>query len=142
MKFLDQLEPVGLLCLRIALAIIFVYHGYPKLVHSTAEMQQFFVDHGLPGYFVYVAGVLETFGGFLLLFGLFTRPVAVLLAIEMLFAIWKVKMAPDVVFVKDYEFEMLICSACLALASVGPGMASVDYLVLKKWRGRRRGSAS
>jgi putative oxidoreductase len=142
MKFLDQLEPVGLLCLRITLAIIFVYHGFPKLAHSTAEMQQFFVAHGLPGIFVYVAGVLETFGGFLLLFGLFTRPVALLLAIEMLFAIWKVKLAPDVVFVKDYEFEMLICGACFALASVGPGMASVDFLVFKEWRGRRRRLAS
>lgn len=142
MEFLDQLEPVGLLCLRVALAIILVYHGYPKLVHPTAEMHQFFVAHGLPSFFVSVAGVLETFGGFLLLLGLFTRPVALLLAIEMVIAIWKVKMAAEFVFVRDFEFEMLICGACVALACVGAGMASLDFLVLKEKRRPRKRRSS
>lgn len=140
MKFLDQLEPIGLLFLRAALAIIFVYHGFPKLAHATPDMQQFFVAHGLPAFFVSVAGVLETFGGFLLLLGLFTRPVALLLGLEMLIAIWKVKLAPDVVFVRDFEFEMLICGACVALACLGAGMASLDFLVFKERRTRKRGS--
>jgi uncharacterized membrane protein YphA (DoxX/SURF4 family) len=55
---------VGLLVLRIALGVIFLSHGYPKLAHlrGGAQMQGFFVEHGLPGYFVYIAGVIETFG--------------------------------------------------------------------------------
>jgi|SRR5271167_3260537 putative oxidoreductase len=140
MKFLDQLEPVGLLSLRVALAIIFVYHGYPKLVHPTAEMHDFFVAHDLPGYFVSVAGVLETFGGFLLLLGLFTRPVALLLAMEMVVVIWKVKMAAEFASVSVFEFEMLICGTCIALACLGAGMASLDFLVLKEKRPRTRRS--
>src|SRR2546422_7025124 len=35
---------------------IFFSHGYPKLAHAGGGMQEFFVQHGLPGYFVYIAG--------------------------------------------------------------------------------------
>jgi uncharacterized membrane protein YphA (DoxX/SURF4 family) len=55
MTRLNALQPVGLLLLRLALGIIFVWHDYPKLTHPNA-MQGFFVQHGLPGYFVTVAG--------------------------------------------------------------------------------------
>src|SRR6266576_3555632 len=66
MKSLNSLQPLGLLVLRLSLGLIFFSHGYPKLAHSGAEMQDFFVQHGLPGYFVYIAGVLEVFGAILL----------------------------------------------------------------------------
>ena len=138
MKFLNRLQPMGLLALRVALAIVFVYHGYPKLVHSNPEMQQFFIDHGLPGYFVAVAGVLETFGGLLFLIGLFTRPVALLLAIEMVVAIWKVKGVHGALVVRDFEFEMTLCAACIALATVGAGLASIDGAVLREGGRKRR----
>jgi putative oxidoreductase len=68
-KSLGTLQPLALLILRMALGIIFLYHGYPKLAHSGADLQTAFVEHGLPAYFVYVAGILETFGGGLLLGG-------------------------------------------------------------------------
>jgi putative oxidoreductase len=93
-------------------------------------MQQFFVEHNLPGYLVGVAGVLETFGGLLFFVGLFTRPVAILLAAEMVIAIWKVKAVHGALVVKDYEFEMILCAACLALATTGAGMISLDALAL------------
>src|SRR5712664_4951081 len=90
MKSFNSLQPVGLLALRLALGIIFFSHGYPKLAHQGAGMHGFFVQHGLPGNFVYIAGVLEVLGGLLLVLGLFTRGAALLLAIEMAVAIWKV----------------------------------------------------
>src|SRR5256885_9736722 len=83
MNSLDRLRPIGLLVLRIALGAIFLTHGYPKLVRPNPEMQHMFAQHGLPAQFVYVAGILESFGGALLVLGLFTRPAAVLLAIAM-----------------------------------------------------------
>lgn len=126
MKFLDSLQPLGLLALRISLGIIFVTHGYPKLIRSDVEMQHFFVQHGLPAQFVYVAGVLEAFGGLLLVLGLFTRPAALLLAIEMGVAIWKVHSGGGIMAVHLYEFPLALAAACLALATVGPGAVSVD----------------
>ena len=140
MRFLNSLQPVGLLVLRIALGIIFIAHGYPKLAHlrGGAQMQSFFVEHGLPGYFVYVAGVIETFGGGLLLLGLFTRAAALLLAMEMCVAIWKVHSVHGYLAVHDYEFPLTLATACFALATVGAGMISLD-LILFEGGGRARG---
>ncbi len=126
MKFLDSLQPLGLLVLRVALGLIFFTHGYPKLIRANVDMQQFFVQHGLPAQFVYVAGVLEAFGGALLVLGLFTRPAALLLAIEMGVAIWKVHSGGGIMAVHLYEFPLALAAASLALATVGPGTISVD----------------
>ncbi|GAC1633548.1 MAG: DoxX family protein [Candidatus Acidiferrum sp.] len=130
MKFLDRLQPLGLLVLRAALGIVFFSHGYPKLVRPNLDMQQFFVQHGLPAQFVYVAGVLEAFGGALLVLGLFTRPAALLLAVEMGVAIWKVHSSGGIMAVHLYEFPLALAAASLALATVGPGVISVDESLL------------
>src|SRR5882724_6178124 len=114
MKFLNALQPLGLLVLRVALAVIFIYYGYPKLAHSSGEMQKYFMQHGMPGYFVYIAGILETFGGVLLILGLFTRPAALFLAIEMGVAVWTT-MGGHYLVVHNYELPLVMAAACLTL---------------------------
>jgi putative oxidoreductase len=141
MKFLNTLQPVGLLILRVALGMIFIYHGYPKLVRADAMMRQFFIQHGFPGYFVGLAGILECVGGGLLLAGLFTRPAALLLAAEMGIAIWKVKMVHGVFAVNEYQFELALAAACVALATVGAGSLSVDHVMLGEGSGAKRRAA-
>jgi len=126
MNFLNRLQPLGLLLLRIALGVIFLSHGYPKLVKSSADLQHMFMQHGLPAQFVYVAGVLETFGAGLLILGLFTRPAALLLSIEMGVAIWKMHSSGGILAVHLYEFPLALTAACFALAAVGAGVLSVD----------------
>jgi len=142
MKFLNALQPLGLLILRLALAVVFVYHGYPKLVRADAGMHDFFVQHGFPSYFVGLAGILECLGGGLLVIGLFTRPVALLLAIEMGMVIWKVKLAHSVLAVNDYQLELALGAACFALATVGAGALSIDHLLFGEGEKRRRSSKS
>ena len=126
MKSFNILQPFGLLALRLALGVIFFAHGYPKLAHLGGGMQEFFVQHGLPGYFVYVAGVLEVFGGLLLMVGLFTRPAALLLSAEMAVAIWKVHSGKGYLAIHEYEFPLALAVACFALATVGAGAFSLD----------------
>jgi putative oxidoreductase len=138
MKFLNSFQPIGLAILRAVLALIFIYHGYPKLVRADVMMRQFFIQHGFPGYFVGLAGILECVGGGLLLIGLFTRPAALLLAAEMLIAIWKVKMVHGVFAVNEYQFELALAAACMALATVGAGSLSVDHVMLGESGGARR----
>jgi putative oxidoreductase len=141
-KFFDSLRPIGLLLLRIALGVIFLSHGYPKVAHlrGAAQMQSFFVEHGLPGYFLYVSGVLETFGGGLLLLGLFTRAAAVLLGLEMCVAIWKVHSGHGYLAVHDYEFPLTLATACFALATIGAGLISLDQPLFegggRRWAAR------
>lgn len=139
MRSLNALQPFGLLALRLALGIIFFAYGYPKLAHLGHGMQGciacspvFFVEHGLPGYFVYVAGVLEVFGGLLLMLGLFTRPAALLLAAEMAVAIWKVHSSKGYLAVHEYEFPLALAVACFALATVGAGAFSLDQPLFEK----------
>jgi putative oxidoreductase len=138
MKSLNALQPVGLLALRIALGIIFFSHGYPKVAHLGSGMQGFFIQHGLPGYFVYISGVLEVFGGVLLVLGLFTRVAALALAIEMVVAIWKVHSGHGYLAVHEYEFPLALAMACFALATVGAGLLSLDQ-PLFEGGGRSRG---
>jgi putative oxidoreductase len=138
MKILNSLQPLGLAILRGALALIFIYHGYPKLVRADAMMREFFIQHGFPGYFVGLAGILECVGGGLLLIGLFTRPAALLLAAEMGIAIWKVKMVHGVFAVNEYQFELALAAGCVALATVGAGRLSVDYVMLGESGTKRR----
>jgi len=138
MKSLNSLQPAGLLALRLALGIIFFSHGYPKLAHQGAGMQGFFVQHGLPGNFVYIAGVLEVFGGLLLVLGLFTRGAGLLLAIEMGVAIWKVHSNGGYLAVHEYEFPLTLLTACFALATVGAGTISLDYTLFESGKSRSR----
>ena len=126
MKFLNALQPLGLLVLRLVLALIFFSHGYPKVTHSAPGMQAFFVEHGLPGYFVYISGVMEVFGAVLLALGVFTRAAALLLAIEMGVAIWNVHSTGGYLAVHNLEFPLAMLAACFALAAVGAGRLSLD----------------
>jgi putative oxidoreductase len=132
-KFLSRLQPVAVLILRIALGIVFLTHGYPKLAHlrGNPQMQGFFVEHGLPAYFLYVAGVIEVFGGALLLAGLFTRPAALLLTLEMCVAILRVHLAHGYLAVHDYEFPLSLATACFLLATMGAGFISLDHAIFK-----------
>jgi putative oxidoreductase len=129
-KSLNKLQPLSLLFLRIALAVIFLSHGYPKLAHPSAQLHSAFVEHGLPGYFVQLAGIIETFGGGLLLLGLFTRGVALLLAIEMCVAIWKVH-SRSYLAVPEYEFPLALAAAGFVLATVGAGLISADQVLFE-----------
>src|SRR5256885_15916015 len=95
-------------------------------------MQGFFVQHGLPGYFVYISGVLEVFGAILLVLGLFTRAAALLLAIEMGVAIWKVHSTGSYLAVHNYEFPLAVLAGSFALATVGAGLLSLDHPLLER----------
>lgn len=139
MNSLEKLKPLALLLLRAALGFVFMVHGWPKLFGQNSGMHQFFTDHGLPGSFVYVAGVLELFGGGLLVLGLFTRAIAFLLAIEMAVAIWKVHLLKGYLAVREYEYPLVLCAACFALATIGAGFLSIDQPL---FGGRSGGRAS
>jgi putative oxidoreductase len=142
MKFLRSLAPLSQLFLRLALALIFVYHGYPKLTHPTEQMREFFTSHGFPVYFVGLAGIIECFGALLLAIGLFTRPAALVLAGEMAVAIAKVHSAHGILSVKDYEFPLAVAAGCLVLATLGAGLISADNLVFGEEGKKRRKAKS
>jgi putative oxidoreductase len=130
MESLEKLKPLALLLLRVGLGVIFIYHGYPKLFTHTREALQGFAHMGFPPFFAYIAGVIEFFGGCLLLAGLFTRVAGLLLAGEMAVAlvqVHKIFAAPQAV--DKYEFPLALAVGAFALAAVGPGIISLDQAI-------------
>lgn len=134
MDFLERLRPFTLLVLRVAVGVIFVYHGYDKYHHGIAATKEMMTNFGLPSYFAYISISIELFGGALLLLGFLTRPIAALLTIEMCVAIVKVHLAHGIGAIHQYEFPLAMCVASLAIATFGAGKASLDYAFFGKPR--------
>jgi putative oxidoreductase len=130
MEALEKLRPLALLLLRAALAVIFIFHGYPKLFGNTRQTMSMFSHLGFPAYFAMISGVLEFFGGCILILGLFTRITGLLLAGEMLIALWRVHgMFTHPMAVNNYEFPMALAASAFALACLGAGPISLDHLI-------------
>lgn len=81
-----------------------------------------------------IGGILEAFGGALIVLGLFTRPVAFILAGEMAYAYFKYH-APSGFFpaLNNGQPAILYCFLFLYLMLAGPGPWSIDALIARKW---------
>jgi putative oxidoreductase len=82
---LERYTPYALAALRIAAALIFIEHGTQKLLGFPAPP-----EGGLPpaGSLFWIGAWIELIGGVALAVGLFTRPVALVMAGEMAVAYW------------------------------------------------------
>ena len=138
MRFLENLKPLSLLLLRLALGGILMYSGYPKLFTNHIAWETNFAHMGFPPYFATIAGALEFFGGILLVIGLLTRVVALLLAIELGVAVARVSIPHNGIYaVGKYELPLLLCTAAFALATVGAGAISLDRVTFEGGGGRK-----
>ena len=123
MKFavVSRMTPYLQSALRIAAAFIFVLHGTQKL---------FGFPGGSPvpaGSLLGAAGVLEAVGGTLMLLGLFTRPVAFVLAGEMAVAYFTAHMPRGTwPILNGGELAVLFCFIWLFFCAAGPGPLSLD----------------
>ena len=110
--------------LRIITAFLFMMHGVQKYLGFPAPRANPTVWYSLSG----IAGLMELIGGVLLLFGVFTRPVAFLLSGEMAFAyfighagrgFWPL--------LNGGELAVLYCFVFLFIAAAGAGPWSIDH---------------
>ncbi|HJR16333.1 MAG TPA: DoxX family protein [Gemmatimonadales bacterium] len=121
--------------LRIVAAFLFMLHGTQKLfAYPVSEPKDPVPLLSLMG----LAGVLEVFGGLLLLLGLFTRPVAFVLAGEMAIAYLK-SHAPRGFWpnLNGGELAALFCCLWLYFGAVGAGPWSLDALRSRSAAGPR-----
>lgn len=77
----------GLLLLRITLGGLMLFHGVHKLISGVGFIEGMLASIGLPGFIAYFALAAELIGSLLLLFGLWTRAAAFVLAGNMVVAI-------------------------------------------------------
>jgi len=107
--------------LRIAAAFIFIEQGKQKMIGFPVGPR--FPVTSLMG----AAGILEAFGGALMLVGLFTRPVAFVLAGEMAYAYFTVHARGGFwPIVNGGELAVLFCFIWLYFSAAGPGPISID----------------
>lgn len=125
-SFSSKLSRCFLSVMRIATALLYMQHGGQKLF-SIPPAEQTPPLMSLMG----LAGVLELFGGLLILLGLFTRPVAFILSGQMAVAYFMVH-APQGFWplLNKGELAALYSFVFLYLAVAGGGSLSLDHL----WR--------
>ncbi len=115
--------------LRIITAFLFLSHGGQKLFGIPAPLPFELKLFSLVG----IAGLLEFWGGLLLLLGLFTRPVAFLLSGEMAIAYFTAH-APKGFWplLNQGELAVLYCFVFLYLAAAGGGEWGLERYLAQK----------
>src|SRR4029079_3735275 len=71
-RFVPQLQPLGLLLMRLALGIIMMAHGWPKLMNISKFASGPLAHIGAPAWMAYLVVTAEVIGGALLILGLLT----------------------------------------------------------------------
>jgi putative oxidoreductase len=127
-----KFQPIALSLLRFITGLLLFQYGVAKIFKF--PVLPYFAN--IPP-LITVAGTLELVGGALLLLGLFTRPVAFILAGEMAFAYFMGHMfkGADPVFLpllNGGTAAIAFCFTCLYLATSGGGPISLDAILRKK----------
>ena len=124
--FLSPYRSIILSIMRIGVGLLFMQHGAQKLfgafggVDGQGATVQLMSQFGL-------AGVLEFFGGALIVVGLLTRLVAFLLSGQMLVAYLQAHMPQGGLPIQNGgELALLFSAVFLYLLAAGPGRWSVD----------------
>ncbi|MET0397739.1 MAG: DoxX family protein [Longimicrobiaceae bacterium] len=135
--FMSRFEDAVLALLRVAAGVMFMQHGAQKLFGVFGGFG------GTPGAtaplasMMGLAGVLEFFGGLLIVFGLFTRPVAFILSGQMAAAYFMAHLPNGFWPIQNQgELAALYCFVFLYLSARGGGRYSVDAMI-----GHRHGAA-
>ena len=135
---LSSLQSAVLLAVRLYWGFQFAQTGWGKL-HNLVKITGFFasLDIPFPGFAAPFVSTLEFVGGILLMLGLFSRPIALLLACNMFAADWTAdREALSAVFSDPGKFyaadPYTFLFASLMVLIFGAGFFAVDTLVAKR----------
>ncbi|HWL65167.1 MAG TPA: DoxX family protein [Actinomycetota bacterium] len=133
-RSLDSAGYLGTLALRIGVGLTMAWHGWQKIDGGVTNFAGFVESLGIPApsLMAYLVTGLELLGGIALIAGALTRPIAALIAIEMLLTGFWVKGSKlDVSFIAPegagIELDFVLMAGALALVFWGPGRLSVDH---------------
>lgn len=141
MRYLDRLQPLALLVMRLTVGVIMLVHGYQKVFHNLKPFAQMVAHMGMPQWLGYVAAFTELIGGLLILAGFFTRAAAFAICIDLCVAIWKVHLHNGLLGSPDhpgYEFPLAVAVLAFALIFFGAGPISIDHVLRGGGTGVRR----
>ena len=128
MSFLDRLQPLGLLFLRLALGAIMIAHGYPKVFGGLHHHVEVVRSLGMPGWLAYLSAAAEFGGGLLLVLGFLTRVAALFVCINMLVAVFAVHFKNGFLGEHNYQFPLALAAMAFSLIFTGGGPIAIDWL--------------
>lgn len=124
------------LLLRAALAVFMLFHGISKVMGGVEGITGMVGKIGLPASFGYLVYVGEVIAPLLVLFGLWTRPAALVIAINMIFAVVLAHTADIFTLTKNggwaLELQGFYFITAIVVALQGAGRYSVGG-VTGKW---------
>ena len=129
LRYLDRLQPLALLVLRVALGVVMIGHGYGKVFGGLSHHVQFVSHLGLPGWLAYPSAFSEFFGGILVIAGLFTRCASLAILIDLCVVIWKVHWKNGLLGNGGYEFPLALAAIAFALIFLGGGPIAFDIMI-------------
>jgi putative oxidoreductase len=128
LKFLDRLQPLGLLILRLVLGVIMVTHGWQKIASGLHGITGLLQHLGIPPWMAYLVVLAEFGGGILVILGFLTRIAAFAIFIDMTVAILKVHLKNGLTGQGGFEFPLACAAIAFALSFLGAGPISLDWL--------------
>ena len=129
MRYLDRLQPLALLVMRISLGLVMTVHGFHKVFGGLHHHAQMVAGLGLPAWLGYVSSFTEFLGGVLILLGLFTRAAAFAICIDLAVAIWKVHWHNGLTADHGIEFPLALATLSFALIFFGAGPIAMDHIL-------------
>lgn len=122
------------LILRVILGITFFVHGLVKFQGGIENIVGWFESIGLPGFLAYGVALVEMIGGAALVIGLGSRIVSALLALLMIGATVKVKLAAGFLGngqMAGYELDLALMAMAVFIAINGSKMFALDQIIFK-----------
>ncbi len=124
------MNDTGRLVLRLALGGLLLLHGIAKLKHGIDPIVGMTTSTGLPPWVAYGVYVGEVLAPLLVIAGFYSRIAALIIVINMLFAIRLVHMDDLLAFSSHggwaLELQGLYLFAAVAVALIGPGRYGVN----------------
>jgi len=128
LSFLDRLQPLGLLVLRLALGAVMIAHGWQKIAGHMNGIMGMLPHLGIPAWMAYLVVAAEFGGGILVVFGFLTRFAAFAILVDMLVAIAKVHLKNGMTGQGGFEFPMACAAIAFVLIFFGAGPIAIDAL--------------
>lgn len=123
---ITQYNDIGLLFLRLSVAVVFIYHALPKLKNAKGVAQAVGMSTGM----VFMLGAVEFLSSVALVLGIYAQLGALLLGVVMVGAIYFKMMkwrAPFSAMDKTgWEFDLILLAASIAILLSGGGSVGIQ----------------
>jgi putative oxidoreductase len=125
----SSLDALGKLVLRLSVGVLMLMHGVNKVGAGVDGIVGIVARTGLPGGLGYLVYVGELLAPLLVIAGLWTRPAALVMVVNMIVAVWLVHANDLLLLTKNggwaLELQGLYLFGSLAIALLGAGRFSV-----------------